>query len=124
MLLLLLLLLLLLVPPPTDKDTDEVDNEWFLCPMKIFHHQGELVTSTFPVENRFTGQVNGVLVNQHNQQVCRLGQSHETAFGFGCHKHLCCGEHVYGPGWCRERQRSSYKQNGELCGVLWCGEYR
>jgi len=40
-----------------DKDTDEVDNEWFLCPMKITHHQGELVTTGFPVENRLIGQV-------------------------------------------------------------------
>lgn len=28
--------------------------------MKIFHHQGELLTSTFPVENRLLGQVRGL----------------------------------------------------------------
>jgi hypothetical protein len=44
---------------PADKDTDEVDNDWFLCPMKIAHHQGELVTTGFPVENRFVPQVRG-----------------------------------------------------------------
>lgn len=34
-----------------------MDNDWFLCPMKIAHHQGELITSSFPVENRLLGQV-------------------------------------------------------------------
>lgn len=47
----------LLCAVAADKDTDEVDNEWFLCPMKITHHQGELVTTGFPVENRLIGQV-------------------------------------------------------------------
>jgi hypothetical protein len=42
---------------PADKDVDQVDNDWFLCPMKITHHQGELVTTSFAVENRLTGQV-------------------------------------------------------------------
>lgn len=52
-------------PPPrhhhhttTDKDTDEVDNDWFLCPMAISHHQSDLLRTAFPVENRLvTSQV-------------------------------------------------------------------
>ena len=37
------------------KDTNEVDNEWFLCPVKILDHQGVL-SSDFPIENRLTPQ--------------------------------------------------------------------
>jgi len=33
------------------KDTDSVDNDWFLCPMRILDHEGPLLTM-FPVENR------------------------------------------------------------------------
>lgn len=37
------------------KDTSRVDNEWFLCPVKILDHEG-LLSSEFPVENRMTPQ--------------------------------------------------------------------
>ncbi|EFJ40602.1 hypothetical protein VOLCADRAFT_69322 [Volvox carteri f. nagariensis] len=38
-----------------NRDTDEVDNDWFLCPVSIRDHDGRLTTS-FPVENRLTPQ--------------------------------------------------------------------
>ncbi|GLC39288.1 hypothetical protein PLESTB_001573700 [Pleodorina starrii] len=38
-----------------NKDTDEVDNDFFLCPVRIMDHEGRLTTS-FPVENRLTPQ--------------------------------------------------------------------
>lgn len=34
---------------------DCVDNDWFLCPVKIIDHEGKLSTE-FPVENRLTAQ--------------------------------------------------------------------
>ncbi|KXZ49382.1 hypothetical protein GPECTOR_21g608 [Gonium pectorale] len=37
------------------KDTDEVDNDFFLCPVRIMDHEGRLSTS-FPVENRLMPQ--------------------------------------------------------------------
>lgn len=37
------------------KDVEEVDTDWFLCPLKILDHEGPL-TASFPVENRLTGQ--------------------------------------------------------------------
>lgn len=37
------------------KDTNKVDNEWFLCPVKILDHEGAL-SSDFAVENRLTSQ--------------------------------------------------------------------
>ncbi|QDZ19237.1 putative nuclear pore localization protein NPL4 [Chloropicon primus] len=42
------------------KDTNRVDNEWFLCPVKILDHEG-LFTSDFAVENRLTAQDTGEL---------------------------------------------------------------
>ena len=42
------------------KDTDRVDNEWFLCPVKILDHEG-LMTSDFAVENRLTAWGTGEL---------------------------------------------------------------
>lgn len=38
------------------KDASSVDNDWFLCPLKILDHEGPL-GATFPVENRLTPQV-------------------------------------------------------------------
>lgn len=38
------------------KDTDEVDNDFFLVPLAVRDHEGSLLSS-FPVENRLTGQV-------------------------------------------------------------------
>ncbi|GLI70914.1 hypothetical protein VaNZ11_015942 [Volvox africanus] len=38
-----------------NRDTDEVDNDFFLCPVSIKDHEGRLITS-FPVENRLTPQ--------------------------------------------------------------------
>lgn len=38
------------------KDAETVDNDWFLCPVKIFDHEGPFITS-FPVENRLIPQV-------------------------------------------------------------------
>lgn len=38
------------------KDTDEVDNDFFLVPLAVRDHVGSLLSS-FPVENRLTGQV-------------------------------------------------------------------
>lgn len=38
------------------KDSDEVDNDFFLVPLAIRDHEGSLLTS-FPIENRLTGQV-------------------------------------------------------------------
>jgi 2-succinyl-5-enolpyruvyl-6-hydroxy-3-cyclohexene-1-carboxylate synthase len=49
-------MLILLVLLLADKDTDSVDNDWFLCPVKILDHEGPLVTN-FPVENRLVPQV-------------------------------------------------------------------
>lgn len=37
------------------KDVDEVDNDFFLCPVKILDHTGSL-SCTFPVENRLIPQ--------------------------------------------------------------------
>ncbi|GFR49916.1 hypothetical protein Agub_g12024 [Astrephomene gubernaculifera] len=37
------------------KDADEVDNDFFLCPVRIMDHEGRLTTS-FNVENRLTPQ--------------------------------------------------------------------
>lgn len=37
------------------KDVNEVDNDFFLCPVNILDHQGEL-SCTFPVENRLLPQ--------------------------------------------------------------------
>ncbi|KAG2443114.1 hypothetical protein HYH02_009527 [Chlamydomonas schloesseri] len=37
------------------KDAGEVDNDWFLCAVRIMDHEGRLLTS-FPVENRLTPQ--------------------------------------------------------------------
>lgn len=37
------------------KDTDEVDNDFFLVPVAVRDHASELMTS-FPIENRLTGQ--------------------------------------------------------------------
>ena len=37
------------------KDTNRVDNEWFLCPVKILDHEG-MLSSDFPIENRLTPQ--------------------------------------------------------------------
>ncbi len=37
------------------KDADSVDNDWFLCPLKILQHDGPLLTS-FAVENRLIPQ--------------------------------------------------------------------
>lgn len=37
------------------RDVSEVDNDWFLCPVKILDHQGPLLSS-FPVENRLLPQ--------------------------------------------------------------------
>jgi nuclear protein localization family protein 4 len=42
------------------KDTSRVDNEWFLCPVKILDHEG-LFSADFPVENRLTPQGTGEL---------------------------------------------------------------
>ena len=42
------------------KDTARVDNEWFLCPVKILDHEG-LLSSDFPIENRMTPQGTGEL---------------------------------------------------------------
>jgi len=42
------------------KDTNRVDNEWFLCPVKILDHEG-LFSSDFAVENRMTPQGTGEL---------------------------------------------------------------
>jgi nuclear protein localization protein 4 homolog len=38
------------------KDTDEVDNDFFLVPVAVRDHEGPLMSS-FSVENRLTGQV-------------------------------------------------------------------
>lgn len=38
------------------KDASQVDNDWFLCPMAITQHEGGLVTTAFPVENRLVPQ--------------------------------------------------------------------
>lgn len=38
------------------KDTNEVDNDFFLVPLAVRDHVGSLLSS-FPVENRLTGQV-------------------------------------------------------------------
>ena len=37
------------------RDAKQVDNEWFLCPVKILDHEGPL-RCDFPVENRLTAQ--------------------------------------------------------------------
>jgi hypothetical protein len=38
------------------KDASEVDNDWFLCPMGIQHHQSALLRTAFPIENRLLPQ--------------------------------------------------------------------
>lgn len=38
------------------KDTDTVDNDFFLVPTSVRGHKGPVMTS-FPIENRLTGQV-------------------------------------------------------------------
>eukprot|EP00775_Hariotina_reticulata_P004570 gene4570-4825_t len=47
----------------TDKDADSVDNDWFLCPVKILDHEGPLLTN-FPVENRLVPQTSSDLREQ------------------------------------------------------------
>lgn len=42
--------------PFAGKDADEVDNDYFLCPVPITSHDGMLRTD-FPVENRLLPQV-------------------------------------------------------------------
>lgn len=42
------------------KDTDEVDNDFFLVPVAVRDHASELMTS-FPIENRLTGQARPAL---------------------------------------------------------------
>lgn len=47
------------------KDVAEVDNDYFLIPIKILDHEGPL-SCTFPIENRLLPQ------GRHLQSTCEL----------------------------------------------------
>ena len=52
------------------KDTDEVDNTYFLVPVKILDHEGPLSTG-FPIENRHLPQGKLQLQLQLQHVICR-----------------------------------------------------
>ena len=55
-------------------DTDEVDNDFFLVPVAVRDHKAKLMTS-FPVENRLTGQVCAAQAPRVNTDMCFRTQS-------------------------------------------------
>eukprot|EP00892_Ulva_mutabilis_P011724 jgi/Ulvmu1/8924/UM005_0015.1 len=59
------------------KDTDEVDNDFFLVPLAVKDHEGSLLSS-FPVENRLTGQTTTDL-KQHLQKHSSITYSDRLA---------------------------------------------